>query len=112
MLGKQLVDAKRLRSPRQMVERSIAFKKRDCVAKAVENWQQFAEAPYAGVVQRLGQPLPSPPQPLQRARVGTVRAAALAPAWVFDFKKVPADCATEVGQRIGARNPSSAAKTA
>src|ERR1035441_6653203 len=99
MLGKQLVDAKCLRSPRQMVKRSIAFKKRDCVAKAVKNWQQFAEAPYAGMVQRLGRTLPFPPQPLQRAGVGTVRAAALAPARVFHFKKVPADCAPEVGQR-------------
>ena len=95
-----------------VIERRIALAQGDGVAEAVQNRQQLAEAPDAGVVQRLRGAAPLAPQPLERARVGPVVALALAPAGILHFKQVAADGAAEVRLGFRARDPRPASKTA
>ena len=111
VLGEELVDPQPLGGARQMIERRIALEERHRIAKALQNRQQLAEAPYAGVVQPLRRAAPLPPQPLERAGIGTVRPLALAPAGVLHFKQVAAIGATEVRPGVYAGDSRSASKT-
>ena len=102
MLGVKLIDAQSLGRAPQFVERRIALAQRHHIAKAVQDGQQLAEAPDAGVIDLLGGAAPLPPEPLQRARVGPVQPLALAPAGVNHLKELSTLDATEV--RLGFRS--------
>ena len=112
MLGEELVDAEGLGGAGQVIERGVAFAQGDGVAKAIQNGQQLAETPDAGVVERLGRAAPLAPEPLERAGIGAVRSPTLAPAGIFNLEKLAANGATEVGQRVSACNACPTAKTA
>ena len=112
MLGEEPVDAQRPGGARQVIERRVALAEGHGVAKAVQNGQQFAEAPYAGVVQGLGGAAALAPQPLERARVGAVGALALAPAGILHFKEIPAGGAAEVRTSLRALETRPASETA
>ena len=92
-----------LAGARQVVERRVALAQSDRVAKTVENGQQFAEAPDAGVVQRLRGAAALAPEPFERAGIGPVMALSLAPAGILHFKEVAALGAAKVGLGLGAR---------
>ncbi len=105
MLGVKLVDAQGFGGARQVIERRVALEQGHGVAKVLQNGQQLAEAPDAGVVQRLGGGAPLPPEPFECGGVGPVMAPALFPAGVFHFKQLSADRATEVRPGLRACNP-------
>ena len=75
MLGEELVNPQGFGRARQVVEWRVALEERHHIAEALQNGQQFAEAPDAGVVQRLGGGAPLAPEPFERAGVGPVRAS-------------------------------------
>jgi hypothetical protein len=112
MLGKELIDTESFRGARKVVKRRIAFAQGDSVAEVLEDGQEFAEAPDAGVVKRLGGASALAPEPFECARVGAVAAFALAPAGIFDFKEIAALGAAKVGTRFGAGHTVAASKAA
>ena len=113
VLGKKLVDSQRLGRARQVIERRIALAQRHRVAKAVQNRQQLAEAPDAGVVQPLRRAAPLPPQATSARRDWAGRwPLRCSPAGVLHFKQVTASGATEVRLGLSARDPRPTSKTA
>ncbi len=61
MLGKELIDAQSLAGAGQRVEGRVALAQRHGIAKTIENGQQFAEAPHAGVIEFFGGTAPLTP---------------------------------------------------
>ena len=53
MFGVELIDAQGLGRARQVVQRRIALKQRNRIAKIFQNRHQLAEAPDAGAIQIL-----------------------------------------------------------
>ena len=112
MLGEKLFDAQSFGGALELVERRIALEESDRVVKILQDGQQLAKSPYAGAVQRFGRAAPLSPEPFERAGIGTVVAAAFAPAGVFHFKEVAAVDTTEVRLGFRATDARPASKTA
>ena len=112
MLGVKLIDAKRFGCTAQMVKRRISFAERYRVAKAVENRQEFAEAPDAGMIERFRRAFALTPEPFQGSRIWAVRSAPFHPTGVLHLKKITAIGAAKVWLGLRPGNLGAAPKTA
>lgn len=95
-----------------MVERRISFAERDSIAEAVENRQEFAEAPDAGVIESFSRAFALSPEPFEGSWIWTVGSAPFNPTWVLNLKKIAAIGAAEVWLGLRTGNPGAAPKTA
>ena len=86
MLGEERIEAERARGERQMVERRVALAQGDGVVKAVEDGEQFPEAPDAGLIEFFLRETALAPEPFQGSGVGSIGAAGVSPAGIYHFK--------------------------
>jgi len=112
MLGKKLVDSQSPGSTLQRIKRRVALSKCDGVPKVIEDGQQFAESPDAGLVERFARTATLAPEPFQRSRIWTILSVPLAPACVLDLEKVATLGAAEVRLRFRAGDAGPASETA
>ena len=70
MLGEEPVDAGGFGAARKVVERRVAFAEGDDVFEVVDDGEQIAEAPDAGLIDRHGGGAALLPEPAEGAGVG------------------------------------------